>query len=349
MAPRYVLRRVLDLYEAHGWEPVWRRNSSFPGGTEHRFGLSVEAAGGRSGRPEIGRQAYSIAAVNEFDPLRRHVFILRGPGHRDRYPDPRVRRRADGNQSVAWLSMSLADQAFLSSAPREKRPCAQNVRHFHGQTDGQGARQRHASASEHRRCQDAQEHLQQLRWLADLAVLQPYRGLQKYLPGAMSLFAPNVTATAISVTPPRPSTCIGATTTGPRDCVCRCRAPKRVASRTASACGCESVSGDRGLVGLRLPCMIEGSKPSEPISGSAYDLAIALPRTLAEALRLLRESKPLVDLFGDRFVLAYTGEGSRVRDLRAGHQFLEREHCCQRLNEAASVPGARLRYKVAVK
>ena len=36
------------------------------------------------------------------------------------------------------------------------------------------------------------------------------------------------------------------------------------------------------------------------------ELAIALPRTLAEALRLLRESKPLVDLFGDRFVLAYT-------------------------------------------
>ncbi len=52
--------------------------------------------------------------------------------------------------------------------------------------------------------------------------------------------------------------------------------------------------------------MIEGLKPSEPISGSAYDLAIALPRTLAEALRLLRESKPLVDLFGDRFVLAFT-------------------------------------------
>ena len=46
--------------------------------------------------------------------------------------------------------------------------------------------------------------------------------------------------------------------------------------------------------------MVEGLKPSEPIAGSAYDLAIALPRTLAEALRLLRESKPLVDVFGDR-------------------------------------------------
>ena len=52
--------------------------------------------------------------------------------------------------------------------------------------------------------------------------------------------------------------------------------------------------------------MVEGLKPSEPIAGSAYDLAIALPRTLAEALRLLRESKQLVELFGDRFVLAYT-------------------------------------------
>jgi len=31
-----------------------------------------------------------------------------------------------------------------------------------------------------------------------------------------------------------------------------------------------------------------------------------LAADLAEALRLLRESKPLVDLFGDRFVLAYT-------------------------------------------
>src|SRR5258708_16109959 len=52
--------------------------------------------------------------------------------------------------------------------------------------------------------------------------------------------------------------------------------------------------------------MVEALRPSEPIAGSAYDLAIALPRTLAEALRLLRESKPLVDLFGDRFVLPYT-------------------------------------------
>ncbi len=52
--------------------------------------------------------------------------------------------------------------------------------------------------------------------------------------------------------------------------------------------------------------MTEGLQPTEPISGSAHDLPIALPRSLAEALRLLRECEPLVEMLGDRFVLAYT-------------------------------------------
>jgi glutamine synthetase len=51
--------------------------------------------------------------------------------------------------------------------------------------------------------------------------------------------------------------------------------------------------------------MIEGLKPTEPITGSAYDLPFALPMTLADALALLRGCKPLVELFGERFVAAY--------------------------------------------
>src|SRR5690606_6895713 len=56
-----------------------------------------------------------------------------------------------------------------------------------------------------------------------------------------------------------------------------------------------------GLLGIR-----EGLKPTEPIVGSAHDLPFSLPRTLDESLRLLRECKPLVELFGERFVRAYT-------------------------------------------
>jgi glutamine synthetase len=52
--------------------------------------------------------------------------------------------------------------------------------------------------------------------------------------------------------------------------------------------------------------MMEGLKPTEPISGSAHDLPFALPRTLDESLKLLRECKPLVEVFSERFVRAYS-------------------------------------------
>jgi glutamine synthetase len=52
--------------------------------------------------------------------------------------------------------------------------------------------------------------------------------------------------------------------------------------------------------------MVEGLKPSEPISGSAYDLPFGLPRNIEESLRLLRDSRPLIEILGERFVLAYS-------------------------------------------
>jgi glutamine synthetase len=70
MAPRYVLRRVLELYQEQGWEPVVAPELEFflvEPNIDSDYPLKPPV--GRSGRPEIGRQAYSIAAVNEFDPL----------------------------------------------------------------------------------------------------------------------------------------------------------------------------------------------------------------------------------------------------------------------------------------
>src|ERR1700684_1982650 len=58
MAPRYVLRRVLDLYEAHGWEPVVAPELEFflvEPNVDSDYPLKPPV--GRSGRPEIGRQA----------------------------------------------------------------------------------------------------------------------------------------------------------------------------------------------------------------------------------------------------------------------------------------------------
>ena len=52
--------------------------------------------------------------------------------------------------------------------------------------------------------------------------------------------------------------------------------------------------------------MVEGLQPSDPISGSAHELPFGLPRSLDEALRLLRQCDSLVNVLGEAFVTAFT-------------------------------------------
>jgi glutamine synthetase len=47
-------------------------------------------------------------------------------------------------------------------------------------------------------------------------------------------------------------------------------------------------------------------EPSKPIDGSAYQLAVNLPRHLEDALLRLNRAKPLRELLGQRFVNVLT-------------------------------------------
>ena len=75
LSPRNILKNILKLYADKGWKPIvapemefylTKRNSDpdFP----------LVAPMGRSGRPEVGRQSFSIDAANEFDPLFEDVY-----------------------------------------------------------------------------------------------------------------------------------------------------------------------------------------------------------------------------------------------------------------------------------
>jgi glutamine synthetase len=132
-------------------------------------------------------------------------------------------------------------------------------------------------------------------------------GLQKYLPAAMSLFAPNVNSyrriTPHNSAPINVHWGYDNRTAGlrvPMSSPANRRVENRLGGADANPYLAIAASLACGYLG-----MMEGIKPTEPISGSAYLLPIQLPRTLAEALRLLRESRPLVDLFNERFVRAY--------------------------------------------
>ena len=77
MAPRQVLQHVLELYAERGWEPVVAPELEFylvEPNIDADYQLKPPI--GRSGRAEPGRQSYSIAAVNEFDPLFDDVYAF---------------------------------------------------------------------------------------------------------------------------------------------------------------------------------------------------------------------------------------------------------------------------------
>jgi glutamine synthetase len=77
IAPRQVLRRVIDLYRKHGWIPVVAPELEFylvKRNTDPDYPL--EPPIGRSGRSEAGRRSYSISAVNEFDAIFEDMYAF---------------------------------------------------------------------------------------------------------------------------------------------------------------------------------------------------------------------------------------------------------------------------------
>ena len=75
ISPRWVLKRVLELYDARGWQPIVAPELEFflvQVNKDPDYPLVPPV--GRSGRTESGRQAYGIDAVNEFDPIFEDVY-----------------------------------------------------------------------------------------------------------------------------------------------------------------------------------------------------------------------------------------------------------------------------------
>jgi glutamine synthetase len=311
MAPRYVLRRVLDLYAAHGWEPVIAPELEFflvEPNLDSDYPLKPPV--GRSGRPEIGRQSYSIAAVNEFDPLFDDVYAFCEAQEIE--IDTLIHEAGAAQMEINLLhgdAMNLADQAFMFK--RTAREAALRHKMYatfmakpHAKEPG-SAMHLHQSIVDSKTRQNifsAPDGSPTTLFFAHIA------GLQRYLPAAMSLFAPNVNS--YRRTMPHNSAPINVhwgydnRTAGlriPMSGPVARRVENRLGGADANSYLAMAASLACGYLG-----MVEGLKPTEPITGSAYDLPFQLPRTLAEALRLLNECRPLLDIFGDRFVSAYS-------------------------------------------
>ena len=311
MAPRYVLRRVLDLYSARGWRPVLAPELEFflvEPNTDPDYPLKPPI--GRSGRAEIGRQAYSIAAVNEFDPLFDDIYAFCEAQDLD--IDTLIHEEGAAQMEINLNHgnpLDLADQAFLfkrtarEAALRHKmyatfmaKPLAGepgSAMHIHQSIVDAKTGDNVFSDAEGKPTGLFESHI---------------AGLQKYLPSAMSLFAPNVNSfrriTRHNMAPINTHWGYDNRTAGLRVPMSNAenrRVENRLGGADANPYLAIAASLACGYLG-----MIEGLKPSEPIAGSAYDLPFGLPRNIEEAVRLLRECRALIEILGERFVLAYT-------------------------------------------
>lgn len=307
ISPRHVLRQVLALYEERGWRPIVAPELEF-------FLVKInedpdyplEPPMGRSGRPETGRQAYGIDAVNEFDPIFEEVYDFCDAMELD--VDTLSHEAGAAQIEINFDhgdALELADQVLLfkrtvrEAALRHKVYATFMAKPM--QFEPGSAMHLHQSVVDRETGKNLFAHEDGSDTPLFLSFIA---GLQKFVPAAMPLFAPNVNS--YRRLDPKSDAPINVhwgrdnRTTGFRVPVSHPEA-RRVENRIAGA-----DANPYLMIAGSLACgylgMVQGLEPSSPVTGSAKRLAFTLPRHLYDSLNKFSSSRPLRSVFGEKFM-----------------------------------------------
>jgi glutamine synthetase len=310
-APRSVLRRVCELYDAKGWSPIVAPELEFylvARNTDPDVPLKPPI--GRSGRSETSRQAYSIDAVNEFDPLFEDVYDY--CEKMELNVDTLIHEVGAGQMEINFFHdqpLGLADEVFLFK--RTVREAA--LRHDMFATfmakpiAGEPGSAMHVHQSvvdkatgKNLFSNDDGTPSREFFWFIG--------GLQKYIPAAMALFAPYVNSyrrlARFTAAPINIQWGTDNRTVGIRSPVAKPQA-RRIENRVIGADANPYVA-----LAATLACgylgITQRVEPSPECKGDAYLGDYQLPRSLGEALQALREEKALAEVLGQGFVTVYS-------------------------------------------
>ncbi|MBS1175096.1 MAG: puuA [Burkholderiaceae bacterium] len=309
-APRSVLRRVEALYAKEGWEPIVAPELEFylvSKNTDPNQLLIPPI--GRNGRREAGRQAYSIDAVNEFDPLFEDIYDYTEAMDLD--VDTLIHEAGAGQMEINFLHgkpLDLADKVFFFK--RTLREAA--IRHDVFATFMAKPMQDEPGSA---------MHIHQS--ILDLSTgknifskdngeqsemfLHYIGGLQKYMPMAMALVAPYVnsyrriskhTAAPINVQWGRDNRTVGLRV--PNAPAQARRVENRIVGSDANPYVALAVTLACGYLGMK-----NKIEPSAETFGAINGLDFELPRSLGEALKALDECPELHEVLGEEFVNLY--------------------------------------------
>lgn len=309
IAPRETLRRVLALYEERGWSATVAPELEFylvKVNTDPDYPL--EPPVGRSGRQESGQQAYGIEAANEFDPLMELIYDYCDAQEID--IDTLAHEAGAAQFEINFNHgdpMELADQVFLFKRTVRQAALKHNVYATFMAKPHQGepgsAMHVHQSVTGVK----SGANLFATKSGKDTKLFLNYiGGLQRYLPAAMPLLAPNVNSyrrlmpysdAPINVHWGHDNRTVGLRV--PHSDPANRRVENRVAGVDANPYLAIAATLACGWLG-----MTEKIEPNNPVEGNAYRFAFSLPRHLSDALSKLNHSRPLKDVLGDRFVAA---------------------------------------------
>ena len=310
IAPRQLLRRIIDLYEKKGWKPIVAPELEFylvERNQDPDYPLKPPI--GRSGRPESGRQSYSIAAVNEFDDLFDDIYDFSETQGLE--IDTLIHEEGVAQMEINLRHgdpLALADQVFLFK--RTIREAA--VRHnMYATFMAKPIANEPGSAMHIHQSVIDLDTGDNIFSNADGGPTSEFfnflGGQQRYLPNVMCMLAPYVnsyrrlmrkSAAPVNVHWGYDNRTVGLRV--PNSGPTARRVENRVPSSDANPYLAMAASLACGYLG-----MTKGINPGDPVDGSAYDLDFGLPRGLLEAVALFEDCDELVELLGRSFSATY--------------------------------------------
>ena len=310
-SPRNVLKRVVQLYRAEGWEPIVAPEMEFflvARNLDPAHGIKPMM--GRSGRPAAARQAYSMTAVDEFGPVIDDIYDF---AEAQGFEIDGITQEGGAGQLEINLvhgdPIKLADEVFyfkrlIREAALRHECYATFMAKPIADEPGSAMHMHHSVLDEETNTNifsdaDGGETEAFAHYIA---------GLQNHMPAAMAVIAPYVNsyrryvkdqAAPINLEWGRDNR-----TTGIRVPLASPSA-RRVENRLAGM-DCNPYLGIAASLACGYLGLMEGRLPKAEFKGDAYGGDGDIPRVMGEALSLFDNAIALHEVLGPEFARVYS-------------------------------------------
>jgi len=332
VAPRNVLRRVVELYNAKGWDPIVAPEMEFYLVARNIDpNQPVEPPMGRSGRRAAARQAYSLSAVDEYGKVIDDIYTF---AEAQGFEIDGILQ--EGGSGQIELNLRHGDPVILADEIFFFKRMIREAAHRHDcyatfmakpiQDEPGSAMHIHTSVTD---LKTGKNIFSNADGSETAAFMHFVAGMQNHMASAIAVIAPYVNsyrryvkdfAAPINLEWGRDNR-----TTGLRVPISPPEA-RRLENRLPGM----DVNPYLGIAAT-LACgylgLIEGHDPRPEFKGDAYSLGDGIPRSLGDALDLFRKNAELQQVFGTEFSKVYLAvKENENREYQQVISPWEREH-----------------------